>query len=80
MPTTVRVHRKTGRPMQPGTLVTDTGGRLGIFITYCPHGDKVVFYKDEIPPLVRRWDRSRKSIRIRVYRRLLAHLSSHVNE
>lgn len=49
MPTIVHVQQKTGRPMKPGTLVATDSGRLGVFLTYCPHGDKVVFYKDEIP-------------------------------
>lgn len=80
MPITVHVQKRTGRPMQPGTLVADQSGRLGIFLTYCSHGDKVVFYKQEIPALVRRWDRSKKSVKVRVLRKIVHRLSDYANE
>lgn len=80
MPITVHVQQKTGRPMQPGTLVADKSGRMGIFLTYCTHGDKVVFYKDEIPALVRRWDKSKRSLKVRLVKRVVARLSDLVDD
>lgn len=57
-----------GRKMTPGKYTFDpTAGRMGIFIGYCEHGQKIIINHSDWQQVDRVWHREQKSYPVRLY-------------